>query len=282
MSKKKVDLGGLTIGGAKLAVGLDDLVASVTLSWATEQVAELAIESYDTGGRLAKTALGTIGSSVTYKGDPWTVSAVDTDWADDNVTWTFRNRSKVTRKLRRKVKVSAERKQSPAKWVTGRVTAAGGRAICQNSATMGVIAQGKDQTELDIVSDLAGQLGWSWTEWGGTFLFGSRHWAWTTGVPGMPTYAVTWDTDIRTDALTATGSQTEDDSISTATMSLTLPYAQGQRLRPWYRLRLNGFGRYDGVWLIESVTVRADGVTPVEVEVMQPKKIAAQPAGGKE
>jgi cell wall-associated NlpC family hydrolase len=279
MTAKKVDLGDLSIAGAGRPAGLDDLVSQAVVSWAVEQVAELTITSLDPGGLLADTKLGVLGSTVTYLDCPWTVSAVDTEFAGGNLTWTFRCRSRLARNLRRKVKVSAEKKRSPSQWVTARVKAAGGRAIVQKSATAGVIAQGVDQSELDIVSDLAKQLGWTWVEHSNVLLFGSRYWAWKTGVPGLPTWAVTWDTDEATDAMTADASITEDDATGFASMDLTLPHDHGMRLRPFHRVRLAGFGRYDGTWLVETVTWTPDGTTPVDVTIMLPRKPVPQPAG---
>ncbi len=279
MTIRRIDLGDLVISGVNWAYGLDELVSEITTTWSAEQVAELAIVSHDTGGRLAATNLGRLGVQVTFNGSPWFISGVDTEFQNANVAWTFRCRSLLARKLRRTIKVSAEQKVAPHEWVTARVQQAGGRCIAQPTAKGGTIAQGNDQTTLDIIGDLASQLGYSWTQWGSAFVFGSRHWAWKTGVPGFPTYAATWAKNPQTDMLTATATQTEDDDITSATLDLTMPYPTGQMIRPWQRLRVTGLGRYDGTWLVDSVVRRPDGVTPVEITALQPKKIVVKSTG---
>ncbi len=279
MTAKKIDLGDLTISGVNWAYGLDELVADITTTWSAEQVAELTIVSHDTGGRLAATNLGRLGVQITYNGSPWFISGVDTEFQHQNVEWTFRARSLIARKLRRTIKVSAEQKVAPHDWVTKRVTEAGGKCIAQPTSKGGTIAQGNDQTTLDIIQDLASQLGYSWVQWGTHFVFGSRYWAWKTGVPSFPTFAVTWAKDERTDALTASATQTEDDDITSATLDLTMPYTTGQMIRPWQRLQVTGLGRFDGTWLVDSVTRKPDGVTPVELTCLQPKKIVVKSTG---
>jgi hypothetical protein len=58
-----------------------------------------------------------------------------------------------------------------------------------------------------------------------------------------------------------------------------MPYSTGQMIRPWQRLRVSGLGRYDGTWLVDSVVRRPDGVTPVEITCLQPKKIVVKSTG---
>ena len=277
--RKRLDLGDFVLIGEKRNAALDELISSVRVSWASEQVAELELVSHDIGGKLvADSKLGQLGSTMNYVGNRWQMAAIDAVYGVDDVEWTFRARSDVARKLRKSLKVGAERKVSPSDWVRKRVRDAGGSAVVQKSSKTGLIAQGNDQTTLDVIGDLAQQLGWSWTESGQKFVFGSRYWAWKNGP--LSTYRLTWNMSEETDALTATATLTEDDSIQKAELQITLPYAQGARLRPWNRLRAHGFGRFDGMWLVESVDVTRDHVSPVDVRLIVPRKVAPQPAAG--
>src|SRR5690606_37004879 len=146
------------------------------------------------------------------------------------------------------------------------VEGAGGNAVVQKSSQRGEIAQGDGVSEWDMITSLADDLGWSWVEYGGVVLFGSRHWAWSGG-PKRPLWKVTWGDSPRTDALDINVSQTSDDPDNVAVGSVVLPWNRGMMLQPWDCLEVSGLGRWDGVYLVESVTATTDGISAVEVQV---------------
>jgi hypothetical protein len=183
----------------------------------------------------------------------------------------------LAKRLRRTVNVRSTRKVSPSEWVTRTVVGAGGRAVVQRSPRRGEITQGDGVTEWDMLAGLASDVGWSFVEYGGVVLFGSRHWAWSGG-PNRPAWAVTWGTSPATDVLDATLSQTSDDPDNTAVGSVRLPWNRGVLLQPWDTVELSGLGRWDGVWLVEQVSAATDGISAVDVQLSQPRK---PPAGTK-
>lgn len=271
----------LRVASKKLKIELAELVTEIACDYAIEALSELRVVAADPGQRFVKTDLATFGKTVTLDDEKWTVGSVEAAFSGDELsTVTMVSRSPLARQLRRKYKVTDTKKVSPSEWVTARVKAAGGTAVCQKSSKQLDISQrGGDQrqSELDVIGGLASELDWAWTEHSNTFYFGSRYWAWQGGA-NTPTWRVTWKSKPATDAITMTWSVSDDNTDDFATVDLELPYEAGERLRPWHRIDLRGAGIADGTWLVDSVAVTHDGVSTVQVSASQPRK--PSPKGG--
>lgn len=270
---RHVDLDTVTLAGKRLSADLTAAITGLTVEYGTDAVAQLTLTCTDSGP-LASSRLLVPDTTVTWLDDPWEIGGRTTTWGDDNtIVHEIVCRSTLARRLRRTYKASAEQRVSPSQWVTRRVTAAHGRAVCQPSSKRGTIAQTSGdnrQSTLDVIANLASDLGWSWVESGSRLLFGSRYWAWRNAPSGQKTYAITWGRDDRTDALSAELGVDDDDTETAASGTITVPYELGRRLRPWDLLDAAGFGRDSGTWLVEKLTITADGSTPVTVDVSQP------------
>lgn len=270
----------LRVAGKKIKAELAEVVNEVAVDYATDSLSELKVVAADPTQRLVRTQLATFNTEVTLDDEKWSVGSVEATFAgDEQSTITIAARSPLARRLRRRYKVSDTKKVSPSQWVTARVKSAGGVAVCQPSSKQLDISQrGGDQrqSELDVIGDLAGELEWSWTEHSNTFYFGSRHWAWKGGA-STPTWRVTWKKSDATDAVTMTWSVSDDNAEDFANLDMELPYLAGERLRPWHRLLLSGAGIADGVWLIDSVAVKHDGVSRVVIAASQPRKPSPKP-----
>lgn len=270
MTTKLPKVSQLTIPGQRQA-DLSEVVTEIAIEYVTDSVSELSITFADTNHRIAKRANGLIGQMLTYDGVRWQVGSVDSELAAWGSLITVRARDPLAKKLRVTYKTSAEKKVSPGQWVEGRIKKAGGRAIVQPSAKRATIAQSKNQSVLDVIGDLAGELEWSWVSHSGVFIFGSRFAAWQGSIGGLPTWRVSWDFEPSTDALSASWSDSDDNTDNRATLEIELAYEHGVRLRPWHRLNSTIPGA-DGIWLIESVNIVHDGVSAVQISATKPKK----------
>lgn len=260
----------LVLPGQRQAL-LAELVTSIAVEYATDQVAELTITLADPEDKITRQSSGLIGSTLTFDGKRWQIGTVEAELTEWGTILTIRARDPLAKKLRVTYKTSAEKKVSPGDWVKGRVKAAGGISLVQPSSKRATIAQSKNQSVLDVVSDLAGELEWSWTSYDGRLIFGSRYAAWQGRVGALPTWRVTWQANPATDALTATWSTSDDNTDNRAELELELPYAYGVQLRPWHRINVTMPGA-SGTWLVETVSITHDGTTPVQVSATQPKK----------
>lgn len=274
----RLDSTSLTISGAKVTADLEQVLTGLTLDSGAGSVAQLVITASDVAGTIAKSALMSTGTTVTWQGEAWQVGGRSTERGSDNtVTHEFTCRSALARRLRRTFKASAEKKVSPSQWVARRVAAAGGAAVCQPSSKQGTIAQTSGdnrQSELDVIANLASDLDWTWVEWGGRLWFGSRYWAWQGNATGQRTWPITWGKDPSSDAIASSIAVDDDDTESSASGSITVPYALGARMRPWDRISLTGHGRDNGLYLVEKVTFTADTATPISVDVAIPNRPA--------
>ena len=249
---------------------LEQIVTEIAVEYTTGSVAELAITMSDAKFAVTKAAGALIGSTVQFDGSRWQVGTVEAEMAEWGAQVVMRCRDPLAKKLRRTYKTSAEKKVSPGQWVTGRVKAAGGKAIVQASSKRGTIAQSKNDSVLDIIDSLAGDLEWAWTSFDGTFLFASRYAAWQGKVPGRSTWPVTWQASAVTDALTAGWADSDDNSDNRAELDIELRYESGRRIRPWDRLQCSIPGA-SGLWLVEDVSITHDGITPVAIKAAKPK-----------
>jgi len=269
-----VDTATLRLGSARLGADIEQVLTGLTLDASSDSVAQLTVTASDDNGIIAASNLAATGTALTWMGQAWQVAAITTRWGEDNtIGHSFDCRSALARRLRRTYKASAEKKVSPSQWVTGRVTAAGGIAICQPSSKQGTIAQssGSDrQSELDVIANLASDLDWSWCEWGGRLWFGSRYWAWSGNATGQRLWPVTRGTSPASDAISVEATIDSDTTDNLATGTVTVPYGYGVKVRPWDRVRLAGYGQRDGVWLVDAISVTADGFSPVSLTIAQP------------
>lgn len=276
LSMPFVGSGNLSLLGKDIGASVAQLIDSVRLDAGTESVAQLTLVSHDPELAIAKSALADIGSTVKWQfgglTSYWDISTVDVAAASSQVT--IAARSILAKRLRRRVKVRSSRNVSPSEWVKRTVEGAGGNAVVQKSNKRGEISQGDNVTEWDMLASLASDLGWSWCEFGGVVLFGSRHWAWAGGAK-TPLWDVTWGDSPRTDALDVTVSQTADDPDNEAVGTIVLPWNRGVQLQPWHCIQLSGLGRWDGVYLVDQVTAATDGISAVEVQVSVPSKPAS-------
>lgn len=275
MSTRSPKVDRLRVAGQKLKAELAELVTEVACDYGTESLAELRVVVADPALRFIRTPLATFNTTLTLDTEKWSVGAVEAALTGDDLsTVTIAARSPLARTLRRKYKVSDTKKVSPSQWVTARVKSAGGTAVCQQSSKeLDISQRGGDQrqSELDVITGLASELDWAWVEHSNTFYFGSRFWAWQGGA-GTPTWPVTWKTKSNSDAIALNWAVSDDNADEFATVDLELPYEAGERMRPWHRIRLRGAGVVDGTWLVESVAVTHDGISPVQISASQPRK----------
>lgn len=270
MSTRLPKIDKLVIPGQRQAL-LAEVVTSITVDYGTDQVAELSVTLADPDDKVTTKAKALLGAMLTFEGQRWQIGSVDAQLVEWGTVLTLRARDPLAKKLRVTYKTSAEKKVSPGDWVKGRVKAAGGSAVVQPSSKRATIAQSKNQSVLDVMGDLAGELEWSWTSYEDRLYFANRYTAWQGKVPGLATWPVTWQTNPRSDALAGSWTQSDDNSENVAELDLELPYEYGARLRPWQRLRSTLPGAA-GLWLIETVNITHDGFTPVQVTATQPKK----------
>lgn len=270
MSTRQPKISKLLVPG-KTSAELETVVTSITVNYSTGQVAELTLEMVDQGLGILKDASTFIGSTITFEEKPWQIGSVDYELTDSGATLSFRCRDPLAKKLRVTYKTSAEKKVSPGEWVTRRVRVAKGKPIVQASSKRGTIAQSKNQSVLDVIGNLASDLEWDWTSYDNTFIFGSRFFAWQGSFNKLSTWAITWQTDPRSDAIAASGSDSDDNTDNKAELDVELDYDYGVNIRPWHRLQSTIPGA-KGMWLVEDVEIKHDGVTPVRIRASKPKK----------
>jgi len=270
MTTKLPEVSKLVMPGRQ-ATELAELVTKIEVNYTTGSVSELAVTLLDPGKDLTRIAASSIGDVLRFNDDPWQIGAVDATLSATGTELSFRAREPIAKRLRKTYKTSAEKKVSPSEWVANRVKAAGGIAITQPSSKKTTIAQSKNQSVLDVINDMASELEWNWTCYGGKLIFGSRFYAWQGKFNKLSTWAVTWMTNPDSDAVSLSWADSDDNSENRAELECEMPYEYGRQLRPWHRLQVTAPGAA-GLWLVEDVAITHDGFTPVQIRATRPKK----------
>ena len=279
MTAKVAKLGSLIIPG-KSAADLSDVITQIVTSYAVDQLCELTIDLVDPGNKLTKSPLAARGTVIDFLSETWKVGSLDTTLTESGASITMRARDELAKAMRSTYKTSAEKKVSPSDWVRGRVRIAGGTVFTQPSAKTGTIAQSKSQTVLDVVTNLANDLDWSWVSYCGIFAFASRYYVWSEGIGSLPTWQLTWKKQQPTDALEASFVESSDDTTNVATLDCSMTYEAGKSLRPWHRL-VSTLPGAEGTWLIDTVTVTHDGTTPVRISASKPHTPRPKPGSSR-
>lgn len=270
MTTKLPQVDKLVIPGQKRA-DLEDVVTAISVDYSVNQVAELTVQIIDPGDKLTKLASNSIGAVLTFDSDRWQIGSVEAALLEFGSLLTLRARDPLAKQLRKTYKTSAEKKVSPGDWVKRRVKAAGGTATVQASSKRGTIAQSKNESVLDLMSALASDLEWSWVSHSDRLWFGSAYYAWQGRFAALSTWSVTWQASPATDAMTASWSESDDDPDNNGQLDLELAYEFGKLIRPWHRISSKIPGAA-GTWLVDQVQITHDGVTPVRVTAVKPKK----------
>lgn len=261
-----------TLNGKPVDADLADVVTEATLNLSVGQVAELQIKALSPNA--AKRAATLKGATLGWDSARWDISAVSANAATASVDLFARSR--LARRLRRHYRVVGEHKVQPDQWITRVVQGAGGHAIVQRATQRAAIPEDKRQSLWDAIAGLCSDMNWDWVEYGGTVIAGRPSWA-AAGGPGLPTWPVTWHEDPASDALDATLSLTDDSPRSAGSGDLALPWPVARRIRVWHRVRLAGFGAWDGMWLVDAISISNDGTSPATVTVRQPRASADDP-----
>lgn len=271
-----LDIASLRIAGSKNVADVTDVLTAITLDMAAGEVPQLTLTvSDDAGALLRRPGVLSTGAVVQWRGRDWQIASIASRAGSDNtIQHEFSARSPLGRKLRAPSTGGIRQNISPSAWVTAKVPT----AVTQPSNPRKVIAQrdGKRaERTLDVIADLASDLGWSWCLRDGRLIFASRKWVLDEGPAPTRHWALRFDSDGLLELDLAID---EDDDANRASGSLTLAYAAGIDIQPWDRIKLTGAGRYSGDWLVESVKASGDMTDPITVDIAWPRKAVPQKA----
>lgn len=265
----RIDLSTLVIAGKVMrTTDIGQTVSGVRLDRRVGALPELELTLIDASNILTSSGLTAEGTKVTLSGIAWVVAAVTRAYpvsGPDMVTVTCRG--PLARKLRSTYKSSVEQKVDAARWVRTRVDDAGGKAICMPTSARATIAQSggdRAQSQLDVISQLAGQIDGSFVERDGNKLwFGTAEWAFATAPPGQKSWTL--------DRANVSGefSVDSDDTEAIASGSLIVPIDIAERMQPWDLVQATGFGPDSGRWLVGDLSI--DDTATVTVPVSRPR-----------
>lgn len=276
----RVDLSTLRLNGARLGADVSDAVTAVTIDRPIGALTELTIDVIDPDRDLATSPLVTPGTTIVMDDTTWIVAAVTNNFpASGPVTLSVNARGPLARALRRTYRSSVEQNVSPSDWVSRRVKAAGGTAVCMTSSKKATIAQSSGdtaQSQLDVLSSLASEIDGSFVERSsGRLWFGTADWAYRSAPAGQRT----WPID---ENYAASFTADSDDTEATGTGSIDIDVDAAARIQPWDLIQVSGFGTdVRGLWLVDGFTVEETARGMVSVPIRRPKPPRAKSGSAK-
>ena len=276
------DLGAITLADGSTLADLSGAVTSISANWAAGTVAELRVDIADKGRKLSDHSLLALGTQLTWGATLWQVGSVDRTFAGWGVAASVGCRSALAKALRLQAdKTRTDKSCTPQSWITRRVAELGGTAVVEAGSSKRTIVQKRGQSVLDVLTALASTMETEWVEIDGVLYVGTPWWAYQGGT-GLPTWPVSWLGLPETDATALSATVSEDDLTNGASASLTLPYSQAERIRPWHRIELSGAGApLDGTWLVGDLTLDVASQSPVSIALTRPLQTSPKKGSAK-
>lgn len=272
-------LDSIRVSGAGLAA---DVAAAVigapVLTSTTDEVCRLSLTIRDPGWKITRTGLFAKRSAVDTGDVPLEVAVLEPGAVDAGVEGlTVGCRTRSAQLLKRTKGALIRRDISPTEWVALDAKTAGFKLVAEPSARRSQIARTAEQgqepeTAWETDRRLADELGYWLFEDGPQLFFGRP--SWLLGRPGAVVWKVKWTAGPGAGAIVpmvVPELRSSDDAEDAATVTLQLPHAAADRMRPGHVIDLTGVPPgFVGRYLVTSATVPHDGHTSIEVFATTP------------
>jgi hypothetical protein len=258
---------------AKSIIGVPSLSMSVT------QITQVTVVVHDPDFALLKSGVLSIRAPVSFDDEQMELSVIETG-GTVTPSLTLKARSRGPQRLKDDKGAKVFSGLSPTDLARQSATAAGMGFRGQPSPSrptmsrVGATAQGgEDQSQWDLLRDLAAQEGFLMFDVSNVLHFGKPTWfvanpsrLWRLVFPS-PSGAEVEDLFSLNVPQCRRSANDEDEAVST---TVSVPWEAGSLMRPGQVLRLAGVPTFDADYIIDSVDVPLDGSSPVDVSASTP------------
>lgn len=282
-------LGNVGVRGTRLTGEISEVVTSATLSMTTTEVTQLTLNVVDNELKLLDSGLFTAGTTYTpgtpmsYGGLSLECRAIEVGPRGTDAALTITARSRGAQALKRGRGVKLWRNLSPTHFAALAAKAAGLKFVGQGTGKRKTIRRDKDETTWDTLQRLAAESGFYCFEAAGTLYFAAPTWLTKAGRRELP---VPWRGKGTADDLEELPvcRRSGDDPKRAATVSAKLRGDLGENALPGHGFRLWGVPTFEGLYIVDGVTINLAEGTPVQVSAstrIDPEKQPRQAAPGK-
>ena len=247
-------------------------IVSVELDMSMEQVAELTIGIDDPKFAMLKTNLLKLETDVTFRGLKLNIAVIETSAGGGQGGVVIRCRPKAVNKLKKLRGAFVMKNVSPATYVRAECKKAGiTRVVAQESGKKSEISRDLEQkgdsydeaskpSAWTTMQRLANELGYVMYESGGVLYFGKPSWL----VKKQPKVEVRWYPENGKEPYTFPEFRQSIDNEDIE-LSLELPIERAGSVFPGAGIKVTGFPKYSGTYLIKSVNYPLVGVGNIAI-----------------
>lgn len=267
------DVGDVLFRGKKLPARITDLISSVDIDMAVDQVTELTFSFDDPEFRVLRSGIFDLKTRVQYRGLDLAISVIETNAGGGLGGFGIRCRPWSVQKLKELRGSFVMQNVSPATYVKAECKKAGIplEPFAQTSPAKKRIA--RDVREKGVTYDaanqpsawttfqrLSGEIGYMMYEVGGRIYFGKPTWL----VKKQPTVEVRWYPENGKEPHTFPEFRQSIDNEDIE-VTVELPIERSGLVYPGVGLKLTGYPKYSGTYFIRSVNYPLVGVGNVMV-----------------
>lgn len=287
--KNTPDIGDLLFRGRKLSEKAVGMLSTIDLDMGISQVTELTLTFDDPTFELLKSGIFDINTPVQYRGLELRISVLETNSGGGLGGVTIRCRPNAVHKLKKLRGTFVMQNVSPATYVIAECKKAGiKKPVVQQSPTKNRIARdvkekGDEYDETNYPSAwttfqrLANEIGYVMYEIGGVIYFGKPTWL----VKKQPKLEINWYPENGKEPLTIPEFRQSIDSEDIE-VTMELPLERSGNVYPGIGLKLQGYPRFSGNYLITAVNYPMAGVGTISVTASTIRNPKPQKSGDEE
>lgn len=274
----------LTISDTRLRVEVIDACTGGTVDISTGGQTEISLEFVDPGFALLASNIFQRKMPLSVDGLKCEIAVVETGRSPEPMGVQIKARSYAVQKFKRTKDSIVRRNISPTDWLIAEAGAVGATVVAQSTTRRSQIARVNTESQQtstwDVMSTLAGELGFLFFEVGGVFYFGKPSWLidraaslWTI------TYGSDESSPTSPVVLDVPQCRSSENATQAATVELILERDVAIKMRPGDPVTFTGVPLFAGKYMVDSVNYSLLSTSePVSVSLTTP--IDPEPSKG--
>lgn len=261
-------------------VEISEIVTGVPqLDLSTSEASQITFVVSDPTLALLGSGIFGLGTGIDYLDLKFEVAVVSTSGGSGAATVSITGRSRGVQALKGRKGALVIKNASPADWVRREAESAGLRVLAQPSPAIPQITRtepkagetGEKESSWDVIGRLAEEVGYVAYESGGVLYFGKPSWLITR--PELRPWTVRYPSataDGELSSMEVPECRRTADATPPVTVSVSLSYEEGVRVRPGDKVALRGVPTFEADYIVTSVPIAIDGVSSITIEMATP------------
>lgn len=264
----------IRIGDSKFYVDVIEACTAFDIDMSIGGQTEISMEFSDPDFRLLEANTFQRKQLFTWRDLKCEIAVVETGDSPAPMGVKIKARSYAVQRFKRNKDAIVRRNISPTNWLIAEANLVGATVIGQPSANRAQIARvnttNEQQSTWDVMTKLAGELGYEFFECAGVFYFGKPSWL----VNRTTAFDFTWpeeDDLAKINILDVPACRSSEDAKSAATVEVLVDRTLGTTIRPGMPVQFAGITAFAGKYIVSGVTwSELQPTEPVSVSLATP------------